>query len=261
MKLLDLFCGGGGAGMGYSQAGWEVVGVDLEPQKHYPFEFHQADAFEYLAEHWQEFDAIHGSPICKGYSVMNNLPWLKGKEYPLQILPLREALNAIGKTYVIENVMGARFGAKGLAKRGLEAHGMQAGWLCGTMFGLPFYRHRLFETNWFYLQPGHPTHRLHLLRGRNMGGRARQVIFSNAEDARGAASWPNRRGTEAGSGLSLARGQGNGAQAAGVGVGHAKGWRLAAEAMGIDWMNREELTQAIPPAYTKFIGEALRRQL
>ena len=55
--------------------------------------------------------------------------------------------------------------------------------------------------------------------------------------------------------------QGNGAQAAGVGVGHAKGWRLAAEAMGIDWMNREELTQAIPPAYTKFIGEALRRQL
>ncbi|HEY5574063.1 MAG TPA: hypothetical protein VIK64_13660 [Anaerolineales bacterium] len=272
MKLLDLFCGGGGAGMGYSQAGWEVVGVDLEPQKHYPFEFHQADAFEYLAEHWQEFDAIHGSPICKGYSVMNNLPWLKGKEYPLQILPLREALNAIGKPYVIENVMGARFGAKGLAKRGLEAHGMQAGWLCGTMFGLPFYRHRLFETNWFYLQPGHPKHQRVILRRRDSGERQHVMVYA-ANSGAGIGSGPEYR-TKRGGPLphntgetrvmavrNLENCQGNGAQAAGVGVGHAKGWRLAAEAMGIDWMNREELTQAIPPAYTKFIGEALRRQL
>jgi len=50
---------------------------------------------------------------------------------------------------------------------------------------------------------------------------------------------------------------GNGAQAVGVGVGHAKGWHLAAEAMGIDWMTRQELTQAIPPVYTEFIGKAL----
>lgn len=280
-KLLDLFCGAGGAAMGYHQAGFEVVGVDLEPQKHYPFEFHEADAFEYLAEHWQEFDAIHGSPVCKGYSVMNNLPWLKGREYPLQILPLREALNAIGKPYVIENVMGAKYGAKGLAKRGLEAHGMQAGWLCGTMFGLPFYRHRLFETNWFWLQPGHPNYQGVIKKGRlfgNNGGRLATIVYA-ANSGAGIGNGPEWRSKK---GLTLrpgyehvefsmptllntdslaARQQGNGTQAAGVGVGHAKGWRLAAEAMGIDWMNREELTQAIPPAYTRFIGEQLLQQL
>ena len=70
MKLLDLFCGAGGCARGYQQAGFYVVGVDIESQPHYcGNEFHQADAFEYLAEHWQEYDAIHGSPVCKGYWV------------------------------------------------------------------------------------------------------------------------------------------------------------------------------------------------
>lgn len=63
-RLLDLFCGAGGAAMGYYRAGFEVVGVDIKPQKHYPFEFHQADALEYLVEHGREFDAIHASPPC-----------------------------------------------------------------------------------------------------------------------------------------------------------------------------------------------------
>jgi len=156
--------------MGYSRAGFtDIVGVDIVAQPHYPFAFVQADAFEYLAAHWQEFDAFHASPVCKGYTVMHNLPWLRDKVYPLQILPIREAFQAIGKPYVIENVMGARWGAKGLAKRGLQAHGMQAGWLCGTMFGLPLYRHRLFETNWAWLAPGHPKHNFVIQPGRYFG--------------------------------------------------------------------------------------------
>ena len=256
MRLLDLYCGAGGAAVGYSRAGFdEIVGVDVAVQKNYPFTFVQADAFEYLAEHWHEFDVIHGSPVCKGYSVMNNLPWLKDRAYPLHILPLREALKAIGKPYIIENVMGARYGARGLAKRGLESHGMQAGWLCGLMFGLPLYRHRLFETNWPWLAPGHPKHTLNLhprserwVYGGMAGAEAKPRLVEHATiktrtDLRRdtLASWQ----------------QGNGAQAPGVGVGHAKGWRIAAQAMGVEWMDRDGVTQAIPPCYTEFIGRCL----
>ncbi len=256
-SLLDLFCGGGGAAMGYSRAGFtEIVGVDNQPQKNYPFEFVQADALEYLTEHGHEFDAIHASPPCQGYSIMRNLPWLRDKEYPLLIDPVRELLEATGKPWVIENVMGAH---------------LPAGWLCGTMFGLPFYRHRAFETNWFWMQPGHGIHRNVIPPGRNMADRAHDIVFSDSEDARGLASWPGRREEPAGLVVqdSQHRGRGitenfvlgNGAQKDGVGVGHAKGWRLAAEAMGIDWMKREELTQAIPPAYTEYIGTTLLRLL
>jgi DNA (cytosine-5)-methyltransferase 1 len=65
MRLLDLFCGAGGAGMGYHRAGFEVVGVDINPQPHFPFEFHQADALEFCAAHGAEFDVIHASPPCQ----------------------------------------------------------------------------------------------------------------------------------------------------------------------------------------------------
>ncbi|MFH1485098.1 MAG: DNA cytosine methyltransferase [Chloroflexota bacterium] len=308
-RLLDLFCGAGGAAMGYYRAGFtEIVGVDNDPKplRHYPFTAVCADALEYVAEHGQEFDAIHASPPCQGYSIMNNLPWLKGRDYPLLIPPTLELLESLGKPYVIENVMGARNGAKGLKKRGLEAHGLKASWLCGGMFGLPFYRHRLFATNWFWLAPEHPKHKGRILAGRNLGERQHNIVFSEAEDARGVESWPNRRPYNRGldgvlsltppnqnvhqsfsaraasptaepiprgnfdrwraSGSPQAALMGkmatlgkwqNGAQAEGVGVGHAKGWRLAAEAMGIDWMVREELTQAIPPAYTEYIGKQL----
>ncbi|HLF04583.1 MAG TPA: DNA methylase, partial [Dehalococcoidia bacterium] len=168
--------------MGYYLAGFRVVGVDLVRQKHYPFECHQADALEFLdGGGWKGFDAIHASPPCQGYSIMNNLPWLAGKDRAYLIQPVREALAVTGLPYVIENVMGARWGAKGLAKRGLEGHGMQAGWLCGTMFGFPFYRHRLFETNWFWLQPGHPKHQGVIKKGPlfgNSGGRLSQMVFA-----------------------------------------------------------------------------------
>ena len=246
MKLLDLFCGAGGAGMGYHRAGFEIVGVDIAPQPRYPFEFVQADALEFLADHGHEFDAIHASPPCQGYSIMHNLPWLRGRDYPLLILPAIEMLEALGKPYVVENVMGARHGSKMLKKRGLEAHGLRAGWLCGAMFNLPFYRHRLFATNWMWLAPSHPKHPKVIQPGRMLKDRANQVTYreSHGRDS-GGLTQPT-----------LTNGQ-NGAQGNGVGIGHAKGWRLAAEAMGIDWMQREELTQAIPPVYTECIGRQL----
>jgi len=282
-SLLDVFCGAGGAAMGYHQAGFDtVVGVDNRPQPRYPFHFIQADALDVLYAftrgdswddqdghewHLEDFDAIHASPPCQGYSIMNNLPWLKGKKREYLILPTRELLNLVGVPYIIENVMGARFGAKGLAKRGLEAHGMQAGWLCGAAFGLPFYRHRLFETNWFWMQPGHPRHQGVIKKGRNLGEGQRSMVYaanSGAGRAQPTGSFDKWRASGdpmaalMGKMATLGKWQ-NGDQAGGVGIGHATGWRQAAEAMGIDWMNRDELTQAIPPAYTYFVGKQLIR--
>ena len=276
VRLLDLFCGAGGAAMGYHRASFdEIVGVDIAPQPRYPFEFVQADALEFLADHGYEFDAIHASPPCQGYSIMHNLPWLRGREYPLLILPTIEMLEALGKPYVVENVMGARHGSATLKKRGLEAHGLKAGWLCGGMFGLPFYRHRLFATNWMWLAPGHPKHKLNLhprseryVYGGTVKGlpggvagldvRPRENPVNSAwrqyHDGHKPVVFPDGSKQNIGRGALLAW-QGNGAD--GVGVGHAKGWHLAAEAMGIDWMKRDELTQAIPPAYSEFIGTQL----
>ena len=255
MRLLDLFCGAGGAAMGYHQAGFDdITGVDIKSQPRYPFRFIQGDALEYLADHGHEYDAIHASPPCQGYSVMNNLPWLKGRDYPLLILPCIEMLEGLGKPYVLENVMGARHGAKGLAKRGLEAHGLKAGWLCGAMFGLPFYRHRLFAANWLWLAPGHLKHVGVIKHGRmlsNNGSRASAIIYpEGAPRSRGIHKPGDVESVRAAKALMVGQ-NGNGT------VGHAKGWHLAAEAMGIDWMKRAELTQAIPPAYTRFIGEQL----
>lgn len=260
-RLLDLFCGAGGCARGYQTAGFEVVGIDIMAQPRYIGDcFVQNDALSVLSllldggglivdmdppimYQLEDFDAIHASPPCQGYSIMMNLPWLKGKDYPLLIQPTMELLEATGKPYVVENVMGARHGARGLTRRGLEVHGLKAGWLCGAMFGLPFYRHRLFATNWFWLAPGHPKHRF------------RTFTLHDGGPIDHGRPWENHDG-------SLASGQGNGAQGEGVAVGHAKGWRLAKEAMGIDWdVKRCELTQMIPPAYTEYIGTELLKQV
>lgn len=137
--LLDLFCCAGGAGTGYSRAGFEVVGVDINPQPRYPFEFHRANALEYLDEHGHKFDVIHASPPCQGYSNLRHISKAKSiKNNPLLIDPVRYLLKKIGKPYIIENVESAP----------LENPIM----LCGTMFGMKTTRHRLFETNpplWF----------------------------------------------------------------------------------------------------------------
>ena len=216
LRLLDLFCGAGGAAMGYYRVGFEVVGVDIKPQPHYPFEFHEADALTYPLE---GFDAYHASPPCQAYSIMRNLPWLRHKEYPRLINPVREKLAMTGKPYIIENVMGAH---------------LAAGWLCGAMFGLPFYRHRAFETSFFWLQPGHQKHRTPIQVGRNFGDRGHRSI-----GVQGCL--------------------GNGAQRLGANIGHCAGAALARNIMGIDWMTRDELTQAIPPIYTEYIGRYLKQ--
>ena len=69
-RLLDLYSCAGGAAAGYHRAGFDVVGVDIAFQKNYPYEFHQADALAYVAEHGHEFDAIHASPPCQHYSAL-----------------------------------------------------------------------------------------------------------------------------------------------------------------------------------------------
>jgi len=131
-RLLDLFCGAGGAGMGYHRAGFEVTGVDIAHMKDYPFTFIQGDALEYLAAHGHEYDAIHASPPCQAFTAMQHIR-KNSEKHPDLIEPTRAALKATGKPCVIENVEGAPMD--------------NAITLCGSMFGLKIIRHRLFESN------------------------------------------------------------------------------------------------------------------
>jgi DNA (cytosine-5)-methyltransferase 1 len=137
MKLLDLFCGAGGAGMGYVRAGFEVVGVDIAPMPNYPFEFHQADALMYLAAHWREFDAIHTSPPCQSYLNLGAVNKTMGRTYdhPDLIGHTRRLLLDTGIPYVIENVADAKPQLRNPIR------------VCGTGLNLPLRRHRLFESN------------------------------------------------------------------------------------------------------------------
>ena len=134
-RLLDLYCCEGGAAMGYHRAGFDIVGVDTRPQPRYPFEFHQADALEYLATHGHEFDVIHASPPCQAYTALR-VSWNARAGHPDLVAPTREALVATGRPWIMENVPGAPLPA--------------AVMLCGSMFGLgvdghQLRRHRLFE--------------------------------------------------------------------------------------------------------------------
>jgi len=132
-KALDLFCCEGGAGMGYALAGYEVTGVDIVPRPRYPFAFVLGDALEYLEAHGHEYDLLHASPPCQGYS---HLTPAKNRGDHAKLIPaVRALMQKLGKPYVIENVAGAR--------RELENPVM----LCGSMFGLRTQRHRYFETS------------------------------------------------------------------------------------------------------------------
>jgi hypothetical protein len=207
-KLLDLFCGAGGAAMGYIEAGFDVTGVDIAPQPDYPGHFIQGDALTYLAEHHAEYDAIHASPPCQASSALTK-GTNKGKLYINLIPATREMFAQIGKPTVIENVQGSDL------RRDLT--------LCGEMFGLSVIRHRYFELGgWAALPTPHKPHR----------GRAR--------------GW--RHGTYYDGPYWQVYGSGGG-------KGTVAEWQ---QAMGIHHTsNRKSIAEAIPPAYSRFIGGQL----
>ena len=218
MRLLDLFCGAGGAAMGYHEAGFDdIVGVDNRPQPNYPFGFVLADAMTYPLG---GFDVIHASPPCQAFSSKTRNPAV----HPDLVTPLRRRL--IGSSsnpgpcydgkavYVIENVVGAPL--------------VDPAMLCGSLFGLRVRRHRLFESNSDIMQ--RPCEHF---------WQDNDPIFRLYDHGR----WFT-------SGIVHVFGNGGG-----KGKEH---WPLA---MGIDWMTGAELTQAIPPAYTEYIGRAFMAAL
>ena len=129
-RLLDLFCGAGVGAMGYSRAGFDIVGVDIRPQPNYPFEFWEGDALLVAGNLMRTFGAIHASPPCQRY-IRGGLQ--NGREHPDLLAPTRDLLDAMRLPYVIENVPGAPMRPDVV--------------LCGSMFGLPIRRHRWFESN------------------------------------------------------------------------------------------------------------------
>jgi DNA (cytosine-5)-methyltransferase 1 len=151
VKILDLFCGAGGAAKGYADMGHEVLGVDINPQPNFPYRFIQADAVEILEGIGPgEFDLIHASPPCQRYSTMTKR-WGREGEHPDLVDPVRDHLLRIGGLWVIENVAGAPLRSPVT--------------LCGSMFGLGdsegrgLRRHRLFEASFPIPVPGPCVHR------------------------------------------------------------------------------------------------------
>lgn len=227
-RALDLFCGAGGASMGLDRAGFDVTGVDIRPQPRYPFRFVQGDALKPPFE-LSEFDYIWASPPCQAYTGMQRLNTRAPKrDHPRLIEPVREMLRSAGVPYTIENVVGAPL--------------IDPIILCGSMFGLKVRRHRLFESNFWTLRPqcrhnleihpfpvwgdGRPT-RQEVRRAR----RSPIAVYGDHPQQPGDKTMRVNRAR------TLAEGQ---------------------EAMGIDWMDWRPLTQAIPPAYSEFIGKAAR---
>ena len=207
--ILDAYCGAGGAAMGYHRAGFDVVGVDIDPQPNYPFEFHQGDARDFIADSWRDFDAIHASPPCQASCTLTK-GTNAGRVHHLDLIPeTRRLLAATGLPTVIENVQGAN------VRRDVT--------LCGEMFGLAVLRHRYFEMGQWSTEP--PTHKPH--RGRVAGFRHGQWFEGPYFAVYGE----------------------------GGGKGTVEQWQAA---MGIDWTDvRREIAEAIPPAYTQWVGERL----
>jgi DNA (cytosine-5)-methyltransferase 1 len=221
-RLLDLFCGSGGAGMGYHRAGFEVIGVDIKPKPYYPFKFHQADALEYPLS---GFDVVHASPPCQVYSRLSHL---SGKQHKALIPIIRERLKKLNIPYVIENVIGAPL--------------VNPIMLCGSMFGLKtkcgaqLLRHRLFEVYPILILTPKCNHAKTRTIG-IFGNKARDTAaekrhYTKSKETRGPA--PNDI---------------------------LFTLKDAQYAMGCPWMPFTSLSQAIPPAYTEFIGKQLMAHL
>lgn len=200
-RLLDLFCCQGGAAAGYVAAGFEVVGVDMDPQPRYPYEFHQGDALTYPLD---GFDVVHASPPCQAYTAAQTI---RKNVHPDLVDPIRQRLTAWGGVWTIENVPGAPL--------------VDPIELCGTMFGLHTYRHRLFESNAQLRQPIHYPH---------MGSPVKMGRPLRPGDVYTA-------------------------------VGNFSNVDIVKVDMGVPWMTREGVRECIPPAYTAFLGKQLRAAL
>lgn len=202
MRALDLFCGAGGASMGMNRAGFEVVGVDIVPQPHYPFEFRQGNALEADVS---GFDLIWASPPCQAYTQAAASQRNAGKKYPDLMAATREKLESSGIPFIIENTPGAPMRVDIV--------------LCGSMFDLRLIRHRWFECSF-------PVFRLfpHCIHHPN------PVVATG----HGTPTWSRKR---------------NGGKCYEIGE--------VRDAMGIHWMNRNELSQAIPPDYSEFLCQQI----
>jgi DNA (cytosine-5)-methyltransferase 1 len=224
-RLLDLFCGAGGAAVGYSRAGFDVVGVDIAPQPNYPFEFVQDDAVALMSTYpWWDvppFQAVHASPPCQRYSTATKVNGTQDT-HPDLIAPTRELLERTGLPYVIENVVGAPL--------------IEPVMVCGVALGMRLEnyvlrRHRLFETNWPLMSPGCGCHRGD---GRTLG------VYGGGptEKAR------SLHGKNPGGGRPQ------------------KATKAQAQAlMDMPWATKTEINEAIPPAYTELIGHQLAQHL
>jgi DNA (cytosine-5)-methyltransferase 1 len=220
--LLDLFCCAGGAARGYANAGFNIVGIDMEPQPKYPYPFLQMDALlaldsllkgSYLpfGEAWHglnDFTALHASPPCQRFSSVSACVPGTREKYPDLIDPVRTRFTETGIPWVIENVRNAPMRSPLI--------------LCGTMFGLGYggftiRRHRLFETSFIITAPGSCDHSKPALDP--YGNKSRQAF-------------------KAVYGIDMRRGA----------------WQ---EAMGLPGMPQTKATEAIPPAYTEYIGTRL----
>ena len=209
LRLLDLFCGAGGAAVGYKKAGFDVVGVDIKRQPRYPFEFHQADAMTFPLT---GFDAIHASPPCQLYSACWSMHSRRDREYPDLIDATRVRLKESGKPYIIENVKGSPL--------------LSPARLTGIMFGLKMHRERWFETNFLFFTPMNPGYA-----GHKVGEDGYVCMVGGGDSGRGRIPKDHR------------------IKAA---------WQAASK---IDWMTKREMSQAIPPAYTEWIGLQLINQI
>ena len=245
MKLLDLFCGGGGSAEGYRRAGFtDITGVDNEHQKRYPFRFILGDALEYLKNHGHEYDFIHASPPCQKHSVMTKGRWQDRLQDHVNLIPpTRALLPFTGKPYVIENVPGAH----------LELNCPIM--LCGTMFGLQtkhgsqLRRHRLFESNIFFMFIPSCNHKKGSVIGVYGGGQHPGRRYHRNE--KGELITPHKNIPATIGVYGHAGGSSNRDQIVSFGTQDRR------DAMDIQWMTGKELSQAIPPAYTHFIGKQI----